>query len=126
MKLQEKTKKRNPDQPQILNRPYRILGSGPGKTNVLLNLINYQPNIDKIFLYAKDTYDLKYQYLIKCEEVGFRHYEDPNAFIKYSNDMKSVYSIEKYNPGKEQKVLIVFDDIIADMISSEKTSSRSY
>ena len=79
-----------------------------------------------MFLYAKDTYDLKYQYLIKCEEVGLRHYKDPNAFIKYSNDMKSVYSIEKYNPGKEQKVLIVFDDIIADMISSEKTSSRSY
>ena len=53
--------------PYIPDHPYRILiagGSGSGKTNVLLNLINNQPDIDKIYLYAKDPYEAKYQYLI--------------------------------------------------------------
>ena len=72
-------------------------------------------------MYAKDTYKLKYQYLVKHEEVGLRHFKDLKAFIKYSNDMNSVYnSIEKHNPGKEQEVLIVFDNMIADMISNKK------
>ena len=50
--------------------PYRILitgGSGSGKTNALLNLINHEPEIDKIYLYAKDPYEAKYQLLIKGE-----------------------------------------------------------
>ena len=54
--------------PYILHHPYRILiigGSGSGKTIALLNLINNQPDIDKIYLYAKDPYEAKYQYLIK-------------------------------------------------------------
>ena len=53
--------------PCIPDRPYRILiigGSGCGKTNTLLNLIENQPDIDKIYLYAKDPYEAKYQYLI--------------------------------------------------------------
>ena len=69
-----------------------------GKTNVLLNLINNQTDIDKINLYAKGPYQAKYQYLIKKrEKVGLDHFNDPKAFIEYSNDMQDVYkSIEEY------------------------------
>ena len=90
--------------------------------NALLNLINNQPDIDKIYLYAKNPYEKKYQYLInKREEVGLDHFDDPKTFIEYSNDMQDVYkNIEDYNPGKESKILIVFDDMIADMINNKK------
>ena len=93
-----------------------------GKTNALLNLINYQPDIDKIYLRAKDPYKAKYQYLInKREKVELDHFKDPKALIEYSNDMKDVYkNIEDYNPNKKRKVLMVFDDMIADMISNKK------
>ena len=67
---QNKTK-HNLNWPYIPNHPYRILiigGSGSGKTNALLNLINNQPDIDKIYLYAKDPYEDKYQFLIKKRE----------------------------------------------------------
>ena len=63
----ESKTKHNPDQPYIPDHPYRILitgGSGSGKTNALLNLIKKQPDIDKIYLYAKNPYEAKYQYLI--------------------------------------------------------------
>ena len=111
--------------PYIPDHPYRILiigSSGSGKTNALLNLINNQPDIDKICLYAKDPYEKKYQYLInKREEVGLDHFNDPKTFIEYSNDMRDVYkNIEDYNLGKERKILIVFDDMIADMINNKK------
>ena len=111
--------------PYIPDHPYRILivgGSGSGKTNALLNLINNQPDIDKIYLYGKDPYEAKYQYLIKKrEKVGLDHFKDPKAFMEYSNDMKDVYkNIENYNPGKKRKILIVFDDMIADMINNKK------
>ena len=69
-------------------------GTGTGKTNALLNLINDQQDIDKIYLYAKDPYEDKYQYLInKRERVGINHLNDPKAFIEYSNDMHNVYKI---------------------------------
>ena len=59
---------------------------------ILLNLIENQPDIDKIYLYAKDPYESKYQYLInKREGVGINHFKDPKAFIEYSNDMHDVY-----------------------------------
>ena len=112
--------------PYIPDHPYRILiigGSGSGKTNALLKLINNQPDIDKIYPYAKDPYEAKYQYLIhKHEKVGLDHFKDPRAFIEYSNDMQDVYkNIEDYNSGKKRKMLIVFDDMIADMINNKKT-----
>ena len=114
--------------PYIPDHPYRILiigGSGSGKTNALLNLINNQPDIDKIYLYAKNPYEAKYQYLInKREKVGLDHFDDPKAFIKYSNDMQDVHqNIDDYNPRKKRKVLIVFDDLIADMINNKKLDS---
>ena len=97
-------------------------GSGSGKTNALLNLINNQPDINKIYLYAKDPYEAKYQYLVnKREKAGLDHFKDPKAFIEYSNDMQNVYkNIENYNPGKKRKILIVFDDMISDMINNKK------
>ena len=111
--------------PYIPDHSYRILITGDsasGKTNALLNLINNQPDIDKIYLYAKDPYEAKYQYLInKREGVGINHFNDPKAFIEYSNDMHDVYkNIDDYNPDKENKILIVFDDMIADMINNKK------
>ena len=111
--------------PHIPDHPYRILtvgGSGSGKTNALLNLINNQPDIDKIYLYAKDPYEAKYQYLInKRGKVGLDHFDDHKAFIEYSNDMQDVYKHkEDYNSGKKRKILIVFDDMIADMINNKK------
>ena len=110
------------------NHPYRILiigGSGTGKTNALLNLVNNQPDIDKIYLYAKDPHENKYQYIInKREHVGISHPNDLKPFIEYSNDMHKVYkNIDNYNPDKENKVLIVFDDMIADIINNEKLNS---
>ena len=118
----------NKNWPYIPDHPYRILiigGSGSGKTNVLLKLIENQPDIDKIYLYAKDPYEAKYQYLInKRESVGINHFNDPKAFIEYSNDMHDVYkNIDEYNPDKENKILIVFDDMIADMIHNKKLDS---
>ena len=111
--------------PYILDHPYRILitgSSGSRKTNALLNLINNQPDIDQIYLYAQDPYHKKYQYLInKREKVGLNHLNDPKAFMEYSNDMQDVYkNIEDYNPRKKRKVLIIFDDMIADMINNNK------
>ena len=111
--------------PYIPDYPYRILivgGSVSGKTNALLNLINNQPDIHKIYLYAKDPYEKKYQYLInKRKKVGLNHFNDPKAFMEYSNDMQDVYkNIEDYNPIKKHKILIVFDDMIADMINNNK------
>ena len=114
----------NPKWPYILDHPYRVIiigSSGSGKTIALLNLINNQTDIDKIYLYAKD------QYLIsKREKVGLNHFKDPRAFIEYSNDMQDVYkNIEDYNPGKKRKILIVLDDMIADRINNKKTQSSS-
>ena len=83
--------------PDIPNHPYRILilkGSGSGKKNALFlikNLINIQPNIDKIYLYAKDPYEAKYRFLIKKREsTGLKHFKGPKVFIEYSNHMKDV------------------------------------
>ena len=104
----------------INNRRLRIW-----KKKLLLNLIENQPDINKIYLYAKDPYESKYQYLInKREGVGINHFNGPKAFIEYSNDMHDIYkNIDDYNPDKENKILIVFDDMIADMINNKKLKS---
>ena len=75
-------------------------------------------------MYAKDPYKAKYQFLInKRESTGLKHFNDPKAFIEYSNDMQDVYkNIDEYNPGKKHKILIVFD-MIADMINNKKLNS---
>ena len=94
-----------------------IRPSGSGKTNTLLHLINDLNPIDKIYLYAKDLYEPKYEYLInKREQVGIKNLNDPLAFIEYSDDMNDVLDdINNYNKNRDKKVLIVFDDMIADI-----------
>ena len=114
--------------PYIPDYPYRILiigGSGSRKANALLNLINSQPDIDKIYLYAKDPYEAKYQFLInKRKSTGLDHFNDPKAFIEYSNDMQDVYkNNDKYNTDIERKILIVFGDVIAAMINNKNLNS---
>ena len=110
------------------NWPFRMLIIGPsgsGKTNTFLHLINNFHPIDKIYLYAKDTNEKKYQYLInKREQAGIKNLNDPHAFIEYSNDMNDVLDdINNYNKKRDKKVLIIFDDMIADIMRSEKFKS---
>ena len=100
-----------------------IIGpSGSGKTNTLLHLINNFHPIDKIYLYAKDTDEKKYQYLInKREQAGIKNINDPYAFIEYFNDMNDILEdVNNYNKNRDKKVLIIFDDMIADIMISEK------
>ena len=124
----KKKSQHNINWPYIPDHPHRMLiigGSGSGKTNTLFNLIDNQPDIDTMHLYAKDLYEPKYQFLInKRESVGLKHFNDPKAFIEYSNYMRDVYkNIDDYNLDKENKILIVFDDMIADMIHNKKLNS---
>ena len=76
-------------------------------------------------MYAKDQYEAKYQYLINIREsAGLNHLNDPKAFIVYSNNMQDIYKdIDEHNVDKERKILIVFDDMIANMINNKKLSS---
>ena len=111
--------------PYIPDHPYRILiigGSGSGKANALLNLINNQPDINKMYLYAKGPYEAKYQFLINKREItALKHFNDPKAFIEYSHDMQDIYkNIDECNPGKRREICIVFDDMIADMTNNRK------
>ena len=99
-----------------------IGGYGSGKTNALLNLISQQDDIDKIYLYAKDLSEPRYEFLIKkLEDAGTKHFNDSNAFIECSNTMDDVYeNIDDYNPNRKRKILIVFDDMIADIMTNKK------
>ena len=76
-------------------------------------------------MHAKDPYEAKYQYLInKREGVGIDHFNDPKAFIEYPNDMHNVYkNIDECDPDKENKILIVFDDMTADITKNKKLNS---
>ena len=107
--------------------PDRMLIIGPsglGKTNALLNLIQQDNDslIDKIYLYAKDLSEPKYQFLIKkCEDAGIKNLNDPSAFIEYSNTMDDVYNnTDNYNLRRKRKIPIIFDDMIADVMSNKK------
>ena len=96
-------KKHNEKWPFIPDHPYIIIiigGSGLGKTNALINLINEQNDIDKIYLYARDLSEPKYEYLIqKREDAGIKNLNNPNAFIECSNTRDDVYeNINDYNP----------------------------
>ena len=95
-----------------------IIGpSGSGKTDTLLHLINNLHPIDKIYLYAKDLSEQNYEFLInKREQPGIKNLNDLHAFFEYSDDMNDVYeNINNYNKNRDKKVLIVFDDTIADI-----------
>ena len=103
----EDIKEHNPKWLEIPNDPYWILitgGSGFGKINALLNLINHAPDIDKIYLLAKDPYEVKYQFLInEGESTGLKYLHDSRAFIEYSNDIYKTIKI--YNPNKKTKYI---------------------
>ena len=109
----ENNKKHNEKWPYIPDHPYRIIiigGSGSGKTNALINLINEQNDIDKIYLYARDLNEPKYKILIKKrKDAGIKHLNDPNAFIECSNTMDDVYeNINDYNPIRKRKKINYF------------------
>ena len=95
---------------------------GSGKTNSLFYLISHQPDPDKIYLLAKDPCEAKYQFLIKKSgSTELKHLSDSKAFVEYSNDVDDIYkNIKEYNSDKKRKILIVFDDMITDMISNKK------
>ena len=123
--INENNEKHNEKWTYIPNHLYRILiidGSGSGKTNTLLNLINKQRDIDKIYLYGKDLNESKYEYLIKnCKNVGIKHLNYSNAFIECSNTMDDVYEkIDDSNASRKRTILIVFDDMIADIMANKK------
>ena len=94
------------------------------KKNALFNIIDHEPDIDKIYSYAKDPYEEKYQLLINKREItGLRYLNESKAFNEYSNDMDDIYkNIKEYNGNKNQKILIVFDDVIVDMLSNKKSN----
>ena len=121
----ENNKEHNKKWPYIPDHPYRIMiigGSGSGKTNALFNLINEQYNIDRIYLYAKDLSEPKYEYLIKKHQnAGIKYLNDPNAYTECFNTIDDVYeNINDYNPRRKGKKLIVFDDMIADNMTNKK------
>ena len=101
-----------------------IGGSGSGKKNTLLNLINEQNDTDKIYLYARDLNEPRYKSLIeKRENVGIKHLNDQNAFIECSNTVDDVYdNINDYNSSRKRKILIIFNDMIADIMTNKKIS----
>ena len=114
--------------PYVPDQPYRILiigGSGSEITNALFDLINNQPDIDKIYWYTKDPYESIYQFLInKRESMLLKHFNDPKGFTEYSDNMEDVCkNIGEYNTGKKCKILIVFDNMIADMTKNKKLNS---
>ena len=115
----------NKNWPSIPDHPYRILiigGLGSGKTNALINLINEQNDIDKIYLSPRDLSEPKYEYLIKKrEDVGIKHLNNPNAFIECLNTMDDFYDIiNDYNSNRRRKILIVFNDMIQDIMTNKK------
>ena len=121
----ERNKEYNEKWPFILDHPYKISiigGSVSGETNALLDLISQQDDIDKMYLYAKDLSEPKDEFLIKKREnAGIKHFKDPNAFIECSNTMDDVYEmIDDYKPNRKRKILIVFDDMITDIMKNKK------
>ena len=114
--------KHSPKQQKILDHPTRISivgDSGSGKTNAQFNLVNHKHDIDKMYLFAKDPYETQYQLLTNKRESTRLKYLLQD-FVEYSDVTDDVYkNIEEYNPNNKQKVLIIFDDMIADMLCNK-------
>ena len=88
----------------------------------MINLINEQNDIDKIYLYARDLSEPKYEYLIKKrEDAGIKFLNDSGAFVQCFNSMDDVFeNIHDYNRSRGRKVLIIFDDMIPDIMTNKK------
>ena len=103
-------------------------GSGSGKTNALFNWIKEQDNdelIDKIYLYARDLNELKHQFLVKKREKAGMYLNNPETSIECSNTMDDVYNnIHNHNPNRNKKKSVVFDDMIAHIMTNKKNSSH--
>ena len=88
----------------------------------MINSINEHKDINKTYLHARDLSEPKYEYLIKKrKDAGIKHLNNPNTFIKCSNTMDDVYdNINDYHPSRKRKILIAFDDMIADIMKNKK------
>ena len=120
----ENNKEQNKNWPYIPDHPCRILkivGSGSGKINALLDLIKQQDDVDKMYLYVKDLREAKHDFLIRMrKDAGIKHLNDSKAFNECSNTIDDVYdNINDYNPTTRRKILIVFDDIITDIMTNK-------
>ena len=82
----------------------------------------------KNFLYAKDLSESKYEFLIKNREnAEIKHVNNPKAFIECSNTTNDIYeNIDDYNPSRKRKILIIFDDMIVDIMTSKKFQSKNF
>ena len=114
----------NPNWSYIPDHPYRILtagGSGSSKIDLILTLIkNEQPDFDRTYLYVTDQLKSKYQLLINGrEKIGITKLKNPNAITHYSQTIDDVYENLDYNPTKKKRLLLVFDDMTADMESNK-------
>ena len=120
----EKVIKNNWKRPEILNYPngVRIVDcSGTAKTNSLINLVKHQSDINKTNLSTKSLYEPKYQWLIsKSKYICLKHFKHLKALLLYPNNMKDFYrNIWDYHP-KNDEILTVFNDIIADILTNKK------
>ena len=107
--INENNEENNKKWPNISDHTYRIFiigGSGSGKTNTLLHLRNEPNDIDKIYLYAKDLSESKYEYLItNRENAGIKHLNDSKAFIECSKTMNDIYeNIDSYNLKRKKHI----------------------
>ena len=91
----------------------------------LFNILSQQAHIYKNYIYVKDPFESKYQFLInKQESARLNLLNNYKAHIEYSNDMNDIYkNIEEYNLNNKRKILIIFDDTIADILSNRKPNA---
>ena len=121
------TNENNRKWPYIPDHPHKLLmivGSKSGKINALINLINEQNDIGKIYLYAKDWSE--HEILIKKREnTGINYYNNPNLFIECSSRIDGIYeNIDDYNSNRKRKILIAFDDMIADIMTNKNFHAK--
>ena len=91
----------------------------------MFNLINHQLDIDQIYLYAKDSFEAKYQLLINKQEIAeLNHLNDSKAFLNAPMIwVIFMINIEEYKSNKKCKILITFNDMNADVLSNKKLNT---
>ena len=123
--MDENNNEHNEKWPYIPHPPHRMLIIGASrsvKTHLSPYLIKIKDDIAKIYLYAKDLSKPRYGFLIKkYQNIGIKHLNDSSAFLECSNTMDDVYeNIDHYNPSRKRKILLVFDDMIEDIMTNKK------